>query len=290
MASYENGKIPPSLLRRVSNFRPLYASVNSNVGSDLLREDAWAALNVLQFEFFKRFERSLNVSEAYRGLTRQTAVWQQYINGDGPMAARPGTSNHGWGISVDFGSDVNTYGSATKYWMDRNAFRWGWHPVGNSFGKPEAWHFEFKPNTATETIPASGGATPFPTTPTTPTEDTLSAAEVKQINDYTEATALATRTKIEQEVRNAMSGMTDAINKLVPGSEKLYLLKTDASDAGAPAGTTDTWCLNPKRMTYAHMRTPAQASFFEALGAEWLPGVQPDSVLAGLAAVNEVVR
>jgi len=162
VASYENGKIPPSLLRRVSNFRPLYSDVNSNVGSDLLREDAWAALNVLQAEFYKRFERSLNVSEAYRGLNRQTAVWQKYINGDGPMAARPGTSNHGWAVAVDFGSDVNTYGSATKYWMDRNAPRWGWHPVGNSFGKPEAWHFEFKPNTATETIPASSGAIPFP--------------------------------------------------------------------------------------------------------------------------------
>lgn len=285
MPTYRNGEVPASLLREVSNFSPLTSSVNAKVGSNLLRADAWAGLVLLQAAFLKEFGRALKVSEAYRKRALQEYYWDLYNRGIGNLAAKPGTSKHGWAISLDLQS--TTFGTTTKKWLDENAPRFGWHPTGNDFAPREGWHYDYIENTATETIPSSGGATPFPTTPQ---EDTLSAAEVKQINDYTEATALATRAKIEQEVRNAMGEMKDAIEKLVPGSEKLYLLKTDASDAGAPAGTTDTWCLNPKRMTYAHMRTPSQASFFAALGAEWLPGVQPDSVLAGLTAVNEVVR
>jgi hypothetical protein len=161
MVDYQNGKIPPSLLRRVSNFVPLVSGVTSNAGSDLLREDAWRALVMLQLAFLDALGRNLNVSEAYRGLTRQTAAWQTY-KGGGPLAAPVGTSPHGWALAVDFGSGVATYGTVAKVWMDANAPAYGWHPVGNTFGKREAWHFEFRPGTATAIIPASGGATPFP--------------------------------------------------------------------------------------------------------------------------------
>ena len=160
MPTYQNGKIPASLLRRVSNFRPIASGVTADAGSDLLREDAWAALNMLQLAFYKKFDRALNVSECYRGLTRQTATWQLYLAG-GPYAAPVGTSPHGWALAVDFGSGVATYGSEAKVWMDANAPRFGWHPTGNGFPKREAWHFEFRPGTATEVIPASGDITPI---------------------------------------------------------------------------------------------------------------------------------
>lgn len=168
MVDYENGLLPPSLLRRVSNFRPLTSRVNSNVGSDLLREDAWAAATMLQVAFLDHFGRSLNISEAYRGRTLQTAFWNEYQAGVGNLAAVPGTSNHGWGISIDFGSGVGTYGSAAKVWMDANAPRYGWWPEGNGFSRREGWHFLFRPKTATVNIPASGDLSPFPTSPTSP--------------------------------------------------------------------------------------------------------------------------
>lgn len=167
MADYENGKIPPSMLRRVSNFRPLYSGVTSNAGSDLLRSDAWAALNMLQAAFAAALGRTLNISEAYRGLTRQTAVWQVYMGG-GPLAARVGSSNHGWAVACDFGSGVATYGTVAKVWMDEHAPAYGWWPVGNSFGKREAWHFEFRPGTATASIPAADSMSQFPTSPSSP--------------------------------------------------------------------------------------------------------------------------
>lgn len=176
MVDYPNGKIPASLLRPVSNFRPLTARVNENMGSNLLREDAWAALNMLQAAFYQALGRPLYVSEAYRGLTLQTAYWQDFQAGVGNLAAYPGTSKHGRAVSCDFGSGAGTYGSVAKDWLDANAPRFGWHPTGNGFKPREGWHFDFIPNTATEIIPASGGATPIQ-------EDFLSDAQYQAIMD-----------------------------------------------------------------------------------------------------------
>lgn len=167
--TYPNGKIPLSLLKKVSNFVPLKSNVSSAVGSDLLRQDAADAMVMLQVAFLKKFGRSLNISEAYRSRELQDYYWDLYLRGIGNLAAVPGTSNHGLGLSVDFGSGISIAGSVAKVWMDENAPSYGWVPTGNKFPKVEPWHYDFFPNTATVVIPSSGGATPFPTNPTTPT-------------------------------------------------------------------------------------------------------------------------
>ena len=52
------------------------------------------------------------------------------------MAARPGTSNHGWGIAVD----VKTKQAAA--WIMRNGAPYGWsHDEGARVG--EWWHFRY---------------------------------------------------------------------------------------------------------------------------------------------------
>lgn len=168
MANYANGQVPPSLLRPVNNFRPLTANVNAGAGSNLLREDAFLALCGLQAAFFARFKRTLNISEAYRKRELQDYYWDLYIRGIGNQAAFPGTSNHGWAISCDFGSGAATYGSEAKVWLDANAPAYGWKPTGNGFAKREAWHFDFFPGTATALIPAAGDVSPFPTDPSSP--------------------------------------------------------------------------------------------------------------------------
>lgn len=160
MVAYENGKIPADLLERVLNFRPLYSGVTSAAGSDLLRQDARDQLRLLQFEFFRVFGKSLDVSEAYRGLTRQTAVWQIMLGG-GPLAAVVGTSNHGWATACDFGYPVSKFGTPEKIWMDANAPLYGWHPTGNGFTRPEAWHYDYTPGTATIIDLAGSGAVPL---------------------------------------------------------------------------------------------------------------------------------
>jgi D-alanyl-D-alanine carboxypeptidase len=64
----------------------------------------------------------------------------------GYLAARPGTSNHGWGLAADLG--VGGYASADYAWMRANApaFGWdnpGWARPGGT--KAEPWHWEFNP-------------------------------------------------------------------------------------------------------------------------------------------------
>lgn len=68
----------------------------------------------------------------------QEYFWKLYISGHGNLAARPGTSNHGWGVAVDvptvqMAQLINKYGSAygwQKRWSDA-ASEW--------------WHFKYSP-------------------------------------------------------------------------------------------------------------------------------------------------
>ena len=68
------------------------------------------------------------------------------------LAARPGTSNHGWGVAVDTHyyntNDVRqsfTWGGEAFLWMTANARTYNWeHPswAQENGSKPEAWHWE----------------------------------------------------------------------------------------------------------------------------------------------------
>lgn len=67
-----------------------------------------------------------------RGIAAQRRFWANQP----PPAARPGTSNHGWGIAVDI-----PYADA-QAWLMRNAHRYGWsHDEGARVGEP--WHFRY---------------------------------------------------------------------------------------------------------------------------------------------------
>lgn len=75
---------------------------------------------------------------AYRTYAEQEFFWKLYISGHGPLAARPGTSNHGWGIAVDvptvqMAQLINKYGASfgwQKKWSDAQS---------------EWWHFKYAP-------------------------------------------------------------------------------------------------------------------------------------------------
>jgi hypothetical protein len=75
---------------------------------------------------------------AYRTYAEQEYFWNLYIHGNGALAARPGTSNHGWGVAVDvpqpvMASLINRYG-ADYGWQKR----WSDAPS-------EWWHFKYAP-------------------------------------------------------------------------------------------------------------------------------------------------
>lgn len=75
---------------------------------------------------------------AYRTYSEQQYFWNLYRSGRGNLAARPGTSNHGWGLAVDVATTrmaqlINRYG-APYGWQKR----WSDAPS-------EWWHFKYAP-------------------------------------------------------------------------------------------------------------------------------------------------
>lgn len=77
---------------------------------------------------------------SYRSLTDQQFFWQLYQSGKGALAARPGTSNHGWGIAVDLPT------APMQAAVRDCGHRFGWGIRGgrlNSDAPSESWHTTF---------------------------------------------------------------------------------------------------------------------------------------------------
>lgn len=149
---YLNGQIPLSALAQIPG-------TNQYIKKELL-----PAVVALRAAFKKRFGYDLEIVEAYRNLATQQYLYNGWIKKlpGFYLASSPGFSPHGWALAIDFGSNVNTYGTAEKAWMDANAPSYGFIATGNTFSPREAWHFD---GTGTPTIDlASDGATPIDNT------------------------------------------------------------------------------------------------------------------------------
>ncbi|PIE27409.1 MAG: hypothetical protein CSA58_04465 [Micrococcales bacterium] len=128
---YGNGQAPLSALC------PLWSAPGEH-----LRADAAYAFNMMSMEYARTFGQPICVTDSYRPLAEQVAVKiaKPYL------AAKPGTSNHGWGIAVDLCGGINRFGTPQHVWMQNNAGKFAFHhpswaQAGGS--KPEAWHWEF---------------------------------------------------------------------------------------------------------------------------------------------------
>lgn len=128
---YSNGQIPDSAL----------ASPDFST-SVRLRADAAAALSELNKAYVQAFGANIVVTDSYRSYEGQV----QCQKTKGSLCAKPGTSNHGWGLAVDLGGGINSFGTPQHQWMVANASKYGWtHPswAQQTGSKPEAWHWEF---------------------------------------------------------------------------------------------------------------------------------------------------
>jgi D-alanyl-D-alanine carboxypeptidase len=76
----------------------------------------------------------LQVSSGYRTFAAQTQLFHLYRFGMGPLASRPGTSNHENGHALD----IETHQLATRLWLRRHAARFGFERTVPS----ERWHWE----------------------------------------------------------------------------------------------------------------------------------------------------
>ncbi|WP_121255460.1 M15 family metallopeptidase [Nocardioides ferulae] len=114
-----------------------------------LRGDAAQAWWRLSESYQRDFGETLCMTDAYRSLDAQ-----QRLSAAKPgLAARPGTSNHGWGLAIDVCGGAETFGTAEYTWLLANADDTGWtNPTWaqQRGSKPEPWHWEY----------AAGGPTP----------------------------------------------------------------------------------------------------------------------------------
>lgn len=107
-----------------------------------LRVAASNAFTKLESAYAKAFGQGFIVNDGYRPLANQRKAYNDYLNG-GPIAGKPGTSIHGWGLAADLGGPVLNTGSKQHAWLRQNASQFGWYWVGQRYGEP--WHWEYRP-------------------------------------------------------------------------------------------------------------------------------------------------
>jgi hypothetical protein len=110
-------------------------------GHTQMRADAAVALAKLNEAYVAKFGADMCLASGYRTLAQQYAVKAER----GGLAAVPGTSNHGWGLAIDFCSK-ETQG-ARWTWLTQSAPIYGfdnpsWAQAGGS-GPHEPWHWEY---------------------------------------------------------------------------------------------------------------------------------------------------
>lgn len=154
---YKNGELPDSALVESSVMRALYVGKDKRDIKYKLFKDASSSLNAFINYFNKsKFagKQPLSITDGYRDLREQIILKDRL----GTQAAKPGTSNHGWGVAVDFWWGVPTnfrkndelrkiaFNHPMYKWFFENAWRFGWYnPAGlrDNSGLDEWWHWEY---------------------------------------------------------------------------------------------------------------------------------------------------
>ena len=129
-----NGQIPINKMKLNSNL-----SKNLSGDSAYLLAEASDALDAMMAAFNASSfsgKQKIVFTDGYRSLARQQALYAKYGAG---RAAKPGTSNHGWGIAIDMFWGVRTtmykdnnkrpsgYKHPNYRWFLNNGYKYGWY-------------------------------------------------------------------------------------------------------------------------------------------------------------------
>jgi LAS superfamily LD-carboxypeptidase LdcB len=156
IGDHENGKIPTSKMKRNKHLAKTLGGDSSFLiaeASDML-DQMMAAYNAANF----KGKQPVKFTDGYRNYDRQLALWNKWGSG---QAARPGTSNHGWGIAIDMWwgvmtkmkNDISARPTAFKHpvyrWFFENGWKYGWHNpavLRDNNKLDEWWHWEYTPS------------------------------------------------------------------------------------------------------------------------------------------------
>ncbi|MET7426888.1 M15 family metallopeptidase [Dactylosporangium sp. NPDC005555] len=119
---YENGRIPVTALAEVGS-----------TGHRLAAPAATALTSLLKAA--QRDGVTIGITDSYRGYDEQVDLARRKgLYSQGGLAAKPGTSDHGWGLAVDLDLDAKA-----QAWMRANGSRYGF--TENTPREP--WHWKF---------------------------------------------------------------------------------------------------------------------------------------------------
>ncbi|MDR6322833.1 M15 family metallopeptidase [Actinoplanes couchii] len=124
LVAYGNGKIPPTALGQVGDTRhKLWAPAAESLTKMI--DDA------------KKDGVKIGITDSYRPYAEQVDLARRKgLYSQGGLAAKPGTSEHGWGMATDL--DLN---SDALSWMRKNGRNYGF--VENV--ARESWHWAYRP-------------------------------------------------------------------------------------------------------------------------------------------------
>jgi LAS superfamily LD-carboxypeptidase LdcB len=130
-----NGNMPRSAMSALS------WCADSNGNQQWLRADAAAALTKLNAAFRAQFGENIGIDLSYRSYADQVRARELF----GSLAAKPGTSNHGWGTAIDVWEwKAYGFGSDRYTWLVAHGPDYGWVcPAATRPGNPEYWHYEY---------------------------------------------------------------------------------------------------------------------------------------------------
>jgi hypothetical protein len=130
-AAYANGEAPDDAL----------CSATTD-GGQRLRCDAAVAYRLLDAAYEDALGGPICITDSYRD-----RALQESTNVAKPgLAAKPGTSEHGWGLAVDLCGGIERFGTPGHDWLVAHGPAYGWtHPAWAEAGgsRPEPWHFEY---------------------------------------------------------------------------------------------------------------------------------------------------
>ena len=104
---------------------------------------ALASFKEMDAAFYRQFGYHLRVLDGYRDIERQRDGARRF---GFPRAAIPGTSNHGWGLSIDLYGNGFRFGTAADRWLTRYGAAYGWDRpsfLDRTGSNPEYWHYNF---------------------------------------------------------------------------------------------------------------------------------------------------
>jgi len=126
LAAYGNGRIPAGALEQVGA-----------TGHKLWAPAAQAMTRLINDA--QKDGVQIGISDSYRPYAEQVDLARRKgLYSQGGLAAKPGTSEHGWGMAADL--DLNAKALA---WMRQNGAKYGF--VDNV--PRESWHWAYRPNT-----------------------------------------------------------------------------------------------------------------------------------------------